>query len=160
MNKIITLFKKYAEVVSYLFFGVMTTLVNFVVFWAFGLILSSELYLVSNAIAWVAAVIFAYITNKLFVFKSKSWAIKVIISEIPEFLGARIFSFLIEEAGLWLLVDILSMGEITFSPFGINISGQMIAKIILAVIVVILNYFFSKFIIFKKNPEKDGAKNQ
>lgn len=160
MNKIISLFKKHSEIISYLFFGVMTTLINFVVFWAFGLILSSELYLISNAIAWLAAVIFAYITNKLFVFKSKSFAIGVIISEIPEFLGARIFSFLIEEAGLWLLVDILSMGKITFSPFGISISGQMIAKIILAVIVVILNYFFSKFIIFKKKPEENKAKNE
>lgn len=155
MNKIVSLFKKHAEVISYLFFGVMTTLVNFIVFWLFGLILSPELYLVSNAIAWVAAVIFAYITNKLFVFSSKSWALKVIISEIPKFLGARVFSFLIEEAGLWLMVDILGMGELMFSPLAIDISGQMIAKIILAVIVVILNYFFSKLIIFKKKSEKE-----
>ncbi len=160
MNKIASLFKKYSEVISYLFFGVLTTLVNFVVFWACGLLLSEELYLVSNAIAWIAAVIFAYITNKLFVFQSKSWALKVIISEIPEFLGARVFSFLIEEAGLWLLVDILSMGKISFSLLGIGVSGQMIAKIILAVIVVILNYFFSKFIIFKKKTEQSDETSE
>lgn len=164
IEKIKALFNKYRELISYLFFGVMTTLVNFVAFWLFGLVLKEELYLVSNALAWVVAVVFAYVTNKLFVFESKSWVPKILVKEIPEFVGARVFSFLIEEAGLWLMVDIMKMGLIswqigfiTINGNPIEISGQMIAKIILAVIVVILNYFFSKFIIFKK--KKDIAPN-
>lgn len=62
-------------------------------------------------------------------------------------------SFFIEEGGLLLLVDVIGMKKYSFSVFGINITGQLISKVILAVIVVILNYFFSKFIIFKKKTE-------
>ena len=71
------LFNKYKEIISYLFFGVMTTLVNFVSFWAFNKILGESLYLISNVIAWVISVVFAYVTNKLWVFESKSWKFRV-----------------------------------------------------------------------------------
>jgi putative flippase GtrA len=70
-----------------------------------------------------------------------------------EFLLARVFSFLVEEAGLWLLVDILGFDSFSFKIIGITITGALIAKVILAVVVIILNYFFSKFIIFKKDKE-------
>ena len=149
MTKIKALFEKHRELILYLVFGVLTTLVNFIVFWLMELILGKELYLISNAIAWVAAVVFAYVTNKLFVFESKSWSRAALLSEIPEFLGARVFSFLIEEAGMWLFVDLIGFAAISFTLFGITVTGTLIAKAILAVIVVILNYFFSKFIIFK-----------
>ena len=66
------LFIKYKELITYVIFGVLTTLVNFFAFWLFTKILGEELYLINNAIAWVMGVIFAYITNKLFVFESKS----------------------------------------------------------------------------------------
>ena len=94
------LFNKYKEIISYLFFGVMTTLVNFVSFWAFNKILGESLYLISNVIAWVISVVFAYVTNKLWVFESKSWKFRVLLKEVPEFFAARIFSLCVEESGL------------------------------------------------------------
>ena len=74
----------------------------------------------------------------------------MLIKEAFQFLVARVFSFLVEEVGIWLFVDVLNFNEITFDIFGFSITGQMLAKIVLAVIVVIMNYFFSKFIIFSK----------
>ncbi len=150
MTKIKELIVKYKELLLYLIFGVLTTAVNFFAFWIFTKILGEELYLLNNAIAWVAGVIFAFVTNKLFVFESKSWSGKTAGKEFMEFVGARLFSFGVEEGGMWLFVDALAFGERSLSLFGFTISGQIIAKIFLAVIVVILNYFFSKFIIFKK----------
>lgn len=148
--KIKELFLKYKEIIVYLVFGVLTTVVNFLAFWIFSKLLGEELYLVNNAIAWIVSVVFAFITNKLFVFDSKSWALKTAGKELVEFIGARLFSFGVEEGGMWLFIDLLNFGAKGITVFGVFISGQMIVKLILAVIVVILNYFFSKFIIFKK----------
>lgn len=147
MKKII---EKYKEIITYVIFGVLTTVVNFVAFWLFTKILGDKLYLVNNAIAWIISVMFAYVTNKLFVFESKSWNGKVIFKEIFEFFLARIFSFLIEEGGLLLFIQKLKFDRFHFEIFSFEVTGQLIAKVVLAVIVVILNYFFSKFIIFKK----------
>lgn len=154
MTKIKELIVKYKELLLYLIFGVLTTLVNFLTFWIFTKILGEEIYLLNNAIAWVVGVAFAFVTNKLFVFESKSWNIKTVGKELPEFVGARLFSFGVEEGGMWLFVDVLAFGEKSLNLFGITLTGQIIAKLVLAVIVVILNYFFSKFIIFKKKKEQ------
>ena len=150
MSKIKELIIKYKEIITYLIFGVLTTLVNLATFWVFTKILGEEFYLINNAIAWIVGVVFAFVTNKLFVFDSKSWNIKTAGKEFVEFVGARLFSFGVEEGGMWLFVDILAFGEKSLTLFGFTITGQIIAKLALAVIVVILNYFFSKFIIFKK----------
>ncbi len=150
MNKIKELIVKYKELIVYVIFGGLTTVVNLVVFAAFGWILGDERYLISNAIAWFAAVVFAYITNKIWVFESKSWEAKVLLKEIPSFFAARVFSFFLEEAGLYLFVDLLSFNEISLGLFGFEIGGELIAKVILAVVVVIVNYVFSKLVIFKK----------
>lgn len=157
MGKIKALFVKYKELITYVIFGVATTVVNFVFFKLFNVLLGEEYYLISNSIAWVLSVIFAYITNKLWVFESKSWKMGVLLKEIPAFFAARVFSFLLEEAGLWLFVDMLHFDRHTITLLGITIGGKMIAKIILAVIVVILNYIFSKWIIFRKKTPKDSA---
>ena len=122
----------------------MTTLVNFVSFWAFNKILGESLYLISNVIAWVISVVFAYVTNKLWVFESKSWKFRVLLKEVPEF---------------WLLVDKLGFDKFSFLVFEFKVTGKLIAKVLLAVIVVILNYFFSKFIIFAKK-SKDKSNTQ
>ena len=106
--------------------------------------------LVNNAIAWVVGVIFAYVTNKLFVFESKSWNLKLVTKEITGFLGARIFSFLVEEGGMFLFISVLGLGEKSLELLGFTITGQFIVKLLLAVIVVVLNYVFSKFFIFRK----------
>ena len=150
MKKIKTLFIKYKEIITYIIFGILTTLVNFFAFWIFTKIFVNDLYLVNNAIAWVVGVVFAYVTNKLFVFESKSWDLKLITKEITGFLGARIFSFLVEEGGMFLFISVLGLGEKSLALAGFIITGQFIVKILLAVIVVVLNYVFSKFIIFKR----------
>ncbi len=154
MTKIKELLLKYKELIVYLIFGLLTTVLNLFTFWLFTKLLGEELYLLNNAIAWVVAVVFAFVTNKLFVFESKSWAVKIAGKEFLEFIGARLFSFGIEEGGMWLLVDALAFGEKEFNVFSISISGQVIAKIIVGIIVVIINYFFSKFLIFKNKSKK------
>ena len=155
MKTIKTLFIKYKELITYVIFGVLTTVVNFFAFWFFTKIFGETFYLVNNAIAWVVGVVFAYITNKLFVFESKSWDLKVIAKEITGFLGARIFSFLVEEGGMLLFISVLGFGEKSLTVLGITITGQFVVKILLAVIVVVLNYVFSKFFIFTSSGNRN-----
>ena len=150
MKTIKNLIIKYKELIIYGIFGVGTTLVNFLVYKLFNVLLGVEFYLVSNIIAWFVSVVFAYISNKLFVFESKSWEIKLVAKEVSSFSTARIFSFFVEEAGLFLLVDICKMKDFAFEIFGFTVSGNMISKVILAIVVVVMNYFFSKFVIFRK----------
>lgn len=134
------------ETLLYLLFGVLTTVVNYLVFWL-GIRLVGEQYtLLINVVCFVVAASFAYVTNKLFVFESKSWRWTVLRKEVPAFFGARIFSFLLEEAGLWVSTVPLQAGRYTV----LGVSGIMIAKIVLSVLVVVLNYVFSKLFIFRK----------
>ena len=150
MDKIKEIVIKYKEFVLYAIFGVVTTLANLFAFLLSDFILGQDYYLISNAIAWIVGVVVAFVTNKLWVFNSKSWKLGVFLKEFSEFVGARLFSFGVEEAGMWLFVDVIGFDEKSLNIFGFVITGVWIAKIVLSVIVVILNYFFSKFIIFKK----------
>ena len=151
MKKIKELYLKHKEAILYLFFGGLTTVVSFVTFWFCDLSFGVSLVSLSEFISWVAAVVFAYAVNKLFVFESKSWAPKVLVKEIPPFILARVFSYLVEWGGILFLVHILGFDTISFEIWGFTITGAVLAKLILSVIVVIMNYFFSKFIIFKKD---------
>ncbi len=160
MAKIKTIFKKLVnkETITYIIFGVLTTLVNLLVFKGFDVLFKGRYYLLTNTIAWMAAVAFAYITNKLFVFESKSWSFDIIKKEIPSFLGARIASYFVEQAGLWFFIELLHFDEKVFDFIIVKLSGKITAKLIIGVVVVIINYVLSKFIIFsKKNKteEKD-----
>ena len=152
MDKIKALFKKLVnrETVTYVIFGVLTTLVNLLVFKGFDVLFKGKYYLFTNTIAWIAAVAFAYVTNKLFVFESKSWKLDVIKKEIPSFLGARIASYFVEQAGLWIFVELLHFDEKVFDFILVKLSGKITAKLIIGVIVVVINYVLSKFIIFSK----------
>ena len=150
MKKIRDLFIKYKELILYVFFGAMTTLVNFAAFKFFNVVLGEERYLISNVIAWFVSVVFAYITNKLFVFESKSMKANVVLKEASSFFLSRVASFGIEEAGLFVLVDLVGMKDLAVDVFGITIGGQTIAKVIIGLVVVVINYFFSKFVIFRK----------
>lgn len=123
------------EVISYLIFGVLTTVVNIVVYQAAYHKLSME-NLTANAIAWVAAVIFAYITNSRIVFLTKPSGIKEELRQLLAFLGARLFSLGADELGMWIMVDVMKL-------------DSLFSKIAMNVIVVIINYVFSKFFIFK-----------
>ncbi len=150
INKIKELLVRYKELILYGIFGVLTTAVNVATFWICGKIFGEELYLVSNAVAWFAAVTFSYFTNKLFVFESKSFAPKVVIKEIGVFFSSRVLTFGVEEGGMWLFVDALGFSELAVNIFGLEIGGQMIAKGVVSVTVVILNYFLTKFVTFRK----------
>ena len=150
MNLIKNLIIKYKELIIYGICGVGTTVVNFVAYKLFNIILGDDLYLISNVIAWFICIVFAYVTNKIFVFDSKSWKPKVVLKETSTFLASRVFSFVIEEAGLFALVDLLGMKDVSATAFGLTVSGDMIAKIIIGVAVVIINYIFSKLVIFRK----------
>lgn len=126
------------ETIVYLIFGVLTTVVNYIIFWLCRRIFIPVL--IANIISWVGAVIFAFITNKLFVFESKNFRLKQLIPEIIGFVGARVLSFLFEE-GFLAVTYYLGMNE-------------YVAKLIASVVVIIVNYFASKFLIFKKKETK------
>ena len=160
MSKIKSLYEKYKEIILYLIFGGLTTLVSFVSFWLCDLIFGVKLVTLSEIISWVLSVAFAYVVNKLFVFESKSWALSVVKKEVPPFVFARVFSLLVELGGILLLVHPLNFKDISFEIFSFVITGQVLAKLILSVIVVIMNYFFSKFIIFKKKKPSEEKEEQ
>lgn len=124
------------EMISYLVFGVLTTAVSLVSFRLFDEVLKIH-YIASNVISWVIAVTFAYITNKLFVFESKSWEVNLVVKEAAAFASARILSLLFETGFITFAVEIIHMEEFP-------------AKIIASVFVIIINYIASKLFIFKK----------
>lgn len=150
------------EIVSYLFFGVLTTVVNFATYLIAGKIAGDgyeekvlftlnikdfsfdfSLLILINAIAWLISVLFAFVTNKLFVFESSSWKGSVILKELPSFFGARILSFIIfEELVFILLVDVFNI-------------YHLIAKLAVAIFVVLFNYVASKLVIFRKKSAKE-----
>ena len=128
--------EKYWEIFSYLVFGVMTTVVNYLVYLPLYNLLGMSASL-SNAIAWVVAVAFAYLTNKPFVFKSHDWSMKTVVPELTKFVGCRIGSGALETLILLLTVDILGW------------NGN-VWKLVTSVLVVVLNYIGSKMLVFKK----------
>jgi len=139
------------ETVSYLIFGVLTTVVNYVVFHLCYTAMGARGSVLANAIAFVAAVIFAFVVNKLFVFESKSWAPEVLRREIPPFLASRVASFGIEELGLFLSEGVFHWNQVMVLSIGETvIDGVTVTKLALSVIVVILNYVFCKLLVFRK----------
>ena len=150
MNLIKNLIIKYKELIIYGIFGVGTTLVNFLTYELFNMLLGVDLYWVSNIIAWFVSVVFAYVTNKLFVFESKKWDIGLVLKEASSFFAARVFSLLVEQMGLVALVDLAGMKDISWQVLGFTLGGETLAKVVLAVVVVVLNYIFSKLVVFRK----------
>lgn len=136
IQKIRILLEKYRELISYLFFGVLTTAVNFIVYLPVYNILGLSAS-VSNMIAWVVAVVFAYFVNKIYVFRSLDWSRKTVVPELTKFVAARVLSGVLETGILLVTVDILGW------------NGN-IWKFVTQVLVVISNYVFSKLIVFRK----------
>lgn len=133
---ILGLMKKYQSLISYAVFGVLTTVVNIVTY--------SVCYnrmgmgnTLSNVIAWILAVAFAYVTNKLWVFDSKSWSWGVLKREVPAFVSCRLATGILDIVIMFLCVDVMAW-------------NAMLMKILSNALVIILNYVFSKLIIFKK----------
>ena len=136
IHKIKALVVQYWEVLSYLIFGVLTTVVNYLVYLPVYNILGLSAAL-SNTIAWVVAVAFAYLTNKPFVFKSHDWSAKTVIPELTKFVGCRVASGAAETMILLVTVDLLHW------------NGN-IWKLVTSVFVVVMNYIASKLVVFKK----------
>lgn len=124
------------ETIAYIIAGVLTTIVNFISY--------ESLYrlgiknLTANAIAWVIAVTFAYIVNKKQVFLSKSNSINDEARKVSKFFGARLITLVVEQVGMYIFIDILGF-------------YRLLVKAVIAVIVIILNYLFSKIFIFNKD---------
>ena len=135
--------KKQREIISYLFFGGLTTLANFVVYIFFVHLIGLGIT-AGNAFAWVVAVFFAFVTNKLWVFQSKSWMAKQVLREAGSFLGARITTGILDMIGVPLLFYI----GLRYPLFGIE---GFAAKSIITVLVIILNYVFSKAFVFRSD---------
>ncbi len=133
-------YEKYKEIILYFVYGAFTSLVNVLLY---ALFVSTLGITASNAIAWFGAVVFAFVTNKLFVFNHRSWEWKSTLKEAGTFLGARIFSGILEI----VLPTVLFYVGLDQALFGIE---GFLAKIIVTVIVVILNYILSKRIVFRQ----------
>ena len=142
MKKLKALYEAHQEIISYLFFGAATTVINWI---AYALFVGAMGMAITpgNILSWLVAVIFAFITNKLWVFQSKSWAWPLWLKEAAAFFAGRIFSGLVELFGLPLLMK-LGLDQ---SIFGIE---GFAAKLVVTVVVIILNYILSKFIAFRK----------
>lgn len=135
----VSLYFKYKEIIMYLIFGVLTTLVDFAVYFPLANFFHVH-YLIANTLAWIAAVLFAFVTNKLWVFESRSFAPKIVLKELVMFAGGRIVSLCVQQILLYITVDLAHINK--------NIS-----KLAVSVIVIILNYVLSKLLVFrsKKN---------
>ena len=136
IDKIRALIVKYWDILTYLVFGVLTTVVNYIVYLPLYNLMGMSAT-VANAIAWVAAVAFAYLTNKPFVFRSHDWSLKTVVPELTRFVSCRIGSGLAETLILLITVDILGW------------NGNL-WKLLTSVLVVVLNYVASKLFVFKK----------
>ncbi|MBX7076066.1 MAG: GtrA family protein [Methanobacteriaceae archaeon] len=119
------------EIILYLIFGILTTIVNIISYLFITDILNIH-YLISNIIAWFLSVLFAYITNRIWVFKSKN---ENILKEFGLFISGRIFSGVLDTTLMYLFI-------------GIFFWNDLISKIIINIIVVIVNYVISKLIVF------------
>ena len=128
--------EKYWDILVYLFFGGLTTVVNYLVYLPCVHWLGWDAW-VSNVLAWVVAVAFAFLTNKPWVFKSHDWSWSVTWKELCKFVGGRIGSGAVETGIIWLTVDILGWND-------------TVMKLITSVLVIILNYLISKFLVFTK----------
>lgn len=126
--------KHLREIICYLFFGGLTTLVNLLVFFCAREIFQAPL-VVSNSLAWLLSVLFAFVTNKRWVFHSKTTGAAAYLLELGKFILYRLLSYCLDMGTLLLLVQVFH-------------TGDLLAKLVSQVIVVLANYFFSKWLIF------------
>ncbi|RRK09428.1 GtrA family protein [Lactiplantibacillus garii] len=127
------LWQRYKSVLAYLFFGGLTTVVNYLVFWIFNLFCS---YLIANTVAWLLSVLFAYITNKLWVFEAKTPTWRARLKEAGSFFGFRLLSYFVDQGIMIVGISFLH-------------GNALIVKLIDQILIVVMNWFFSKLFIFK-----------
>lgn len=128
------------EIISYLIFGVLTTVINIVVF---DLLCFNMPYLIANVIAWFVSVLFAFVTNKAVVFRSHTNKLKDYLMEALKFFASRIVTLVLESVMLFIFIQCLQWNE-------------MLVKLIAQVLVIVLNYILSKLIVFVKKPKKQN----
>lgn len=133
---ILGLIKKYRSVITYGVFGVLTTVINIVIYnLCYNSVGMSNT--LSNVMAWIVAVTFAYLTNKVWVFESTSWKWEVLKREVMAFISCRLATGVLDIVIMFICVDVLGM-------------HALFMKVISNVLVIVLNYVFSKLVIFKK----------
>ena len=139
------LYKKYEEIINYLIVGVLTTVVSIVTYLLFAntfLAEKSDLDIqIANVLSWICAVTFAYITNRIYVFKSKVKG-KEQLKEAVNFVLARVFSLIVDMSMMYIMYSLMHIDD-------------TIAKLVVQVVVTILNYVLSKIIVFKKEKPKN-----
>ena len=136
LKKLADEYRSHLQVMRYLIFGVLTTIINIIIYSICFYLLKIN-NLTSNVIAWILAVIFAYITNRKYVFDSKANTNKDIIKEIARFFASRLITLGVDELIMYVTVDNWSW-------------NALLMKILSNIIVIILNFVFSKLIVFKK----------
>ena len=142
IEQIKALLEKYKAIILYGIFGVLTTLINIVVYEAFYRYAGWS-NVVSNIVAWVAAVLFAFVTNKLWVFESKTTEKKALMFEIASFFGCRLATGVLDLAIMYVAVDEMAL-------------NSTLMKCISNVIVIIVNYIASKLLIFKNSGKTEA----
>lgn len=149
MNTLKNLIEKHKLLLDYMMWGSLTTVVSWVSFSIFSLLLTEFMRnpitaaSVSNIISWFCVIVFAFITNKLWVFKSKSFNKKVILPEFIKFFFTRLATGILEI----LAVPVLMSHGVDQTVFGIN---GMMSKIVVTFAVIILNYIFARLVVFRK----------
>ncbi len=136
LAKICNIIRMYKEPLAYVVFGILTTVVNIAVYYLMSDVMKIH-YLLANIIAWICSVLFAFLTNKIWVFESRLWQGKIVLAEMGSFFLARAATGVMDMLLMWMLVDIAAVEE-------------MIAKVAVNVLVIVLNYVASKQWIFRK----------
>lgn len=134
------MYRKYEEGINYLIFGFLAFVLNYVLYYLFAGILDIH-HLISTVLSWALTVIFAYWTNRTFVFKSKNKDAKSLRDEFVSFIGARVATELLEVGLMYLMVDCAGLNE-------------YVSKFVCQVLVIAANYFLSKLWIFKDKKQK------
>ena len=138
--------RRYKEILLYVLFGGLTTLVNIGVYFICARFFSVGTVL-ATVVAWVLSVLFAYVTNKIWVFESKNCRLSALAGEILLFFGCRAFSGILDVVLMWIFVDRLGFYDVA-------------VKILSNLIVIILNYLFSKLLIFRKKKVRPASEKE
>lgn len=139
MESVIKIYKKYKEAIDYLFWGGVAFVLSMVLFYLFANIMGIYEQ-IANILSWIICVIFTYLTNRTFVFRSKVKGLKNIVNEFKDFVTARLMTLVMENVILFVMIDLLTI-------------NNMIAKLVGQFVVIVSNYFLSKLWIFKKKKD-------
>lgn len=129
-------YEKHKDIVLYIFFGGLTTVVSFVTFWFFVDVVNLH-ELIANTFSWIFAVAFAFFTNRIWVFNSPTKTVKDFLIQMVLFYGGRLLSFAVEMGIIYIFITLLGYND-------------LVVKLSATIIVLILNYIISKVIVFRK----------